>query len=183
MTIRIATPDDAAAVTASYAPVVAQTPISFEVDPPTMEEMAVRIDRTLDQFPWLVHLDASGALAGYVYASRHRDRAAYQWSVDVSAYVRADARGQGLGKRLYTALLDELARLGYCQAFAGITLPNAASVALHERVGFGALGVYRRVGHKLGRWHDVGWWQRPLQDIDQPPPPRAFARGAGSVWG
>jgi phosphinothricin acetyltransferase len=111
---------------------------------------------------------------GYAYASRHRERAAYQWSVDVSAYVREDARGRGVGKALYGRLFELLKALGYCRAFAGIALPNAASVALHESMGFEALGVYRRVGFKRGAWHDVGWWQKTLQDVDHPSPPLPF---------
>lgn len=175
--IRIAHPDDAAALQAIYAPIVAQTVISFELEPPPVDELRRRITYTLETLPWLVHLDATGAVNGYVYASRHRERAAYQWSVDVSAYVRADARGQGVGSRLYRRLFDELVALGYCQAFAGITLPNAPSVALHESVGFRPLGVFRKAGHKLGAWHDVGWWQRELQDPATPQPLRAFGRG------
>ena len=175
--IRIAHPDDAAAVHAIYAPVVEQTAISFELDVPPVDEIRRRITYPLATFPWLVHLDAAGAVDGYVYASRYRERAAYQWSADVSAYVRADARGQGLGKRLYARLFDELVALGYCQAFAGITLPNVASVALHRAVGFQPVGVSERVGHKLGAWHDVSLWQRELQRVDAPLPLRAFDGG------
>jgi phosphinothricin acetyltransferase len=176
--IRTARPDDAEAMQAIYAPIVAGTIISFELEPPSVDEMRRRIAYTLPSLPWLVHLDEAGALNGYVYASKHRERAAYQWSVDVSAYVRADTRGQGVGARLYRALFDELVALGYCQAFAGITLPNAPSIALHESVGFRPLGVYRKAGYKLGAWHDVGWWQRELQDVPAPQPLRAFGGGA-----
>jgi phosphinothricin acetyltransferase len=95
--------------------------------------------------------------------------------VDLSAYIRADSRGRGLGKMLYAALFDELTRLGYFQAFAGIALPNAASVALHENLGFEALGVYRNVGWKHGAWHDVGWWQKTLQAPAAPQEPLLFA--------
>jgi L-amino acid N-acyltransferase YncA len=175
--IRIAHPDDAAALHAIYAPLVQGTVISFELEPPSVDEMHRRIGYTLQTLPWLVHLDDAGAVNGYAYASRHRERAAYQWAVDVSAYVRADSRGQGVGKRLYPALFERLVQLGYCQAFAGIALPNVASVALHESVGFEALGVYRKVGHKLGAWHDVGWWQRELQALAVPQPLRAFDGG------
>jgi len=183
MTVRIASPDDDAAIAAIYAPIVETSIISFELEPPSVDEMRRRIDSTLDTFPWLVHLDGQGAVNGYVYASKHRERAAYQWAVDVTAYVRADSRGQGIGARLYRLLFDELVALGYFQACAGITQPNAASVALHESVGFEAIGMYRKVGYKLGGWHDVGWWQRALQPSARPAPLRAYARGkASACW-
>ncbi len=163
MAIRIANPDDGPAITEIYAPIVRDTVISFELEAPTVEEMRQRIATTLQSLPWLVSVDAAGNVDGYVYASRHRERAAYQWSVDVTAYVRSDARRQGIGQSLYRSLFDTLASLGYYQAFAGIALPNPASVALHESVGFEAVGVYRKVGYKLGAWHDVGWWQREIR--------------------
>jgi len=171
MHIRMATPADAEGITAIYAPIVAHTGISFELAPPTVEDMRGRIVKTLQELPWFVSEDAHGLVAGYAYASRHRDRPAYQWSVDVSAYVREDTRGAGVGKGLYAVLLKELVRRGYFQAFAGIALPNAASVALHESVGFEPVGIYRKVGFKLGAWRDVGWWQRPLQELRDPDPP------------
>jgi L-amino acid N-acyltransferase YncA len=177
MPIRVARPDDAAAMHAIYAPIVASTVISFELDVPTIDEMRHRIETTLERLPWLVSEDEAGRLDGYVYASKHRARAAYQWSVDVTAYVRDDRRGRGVGKRLYPALFDALAALGYFQAFAGIALPNDASVALHESVGFVHLGTYRDVGYKLGAWHDVGWWQRPLRPLGPPDEPIAFWSG------
>ena len=174
--LRVATPDDAEAVAAIYAPVVTETTISFELEPPSPAEMRARIAATLPLLPWLVSLDPTGAVNGYVYASRHRERAAYRWAVDVSAYVRADARGQGVGRRLYAALFEQLVALGYVQAFAGIALPNAASVGLHEAAGFTPLGVYRNVGFKHGAWRDVGWWQKTLQPLPpEPTPPRAFS--------
>jgi len=108
-------------------------------------------------------------LSGYVYASPFRDRAAYRWSVETTAYVREDCRGSGIGKRLYLALLPRLRELGYYPAFAGIALPDLAGVALHESVGFGPVGIYRNVGVKLGGWHDVGWWQLELRQPSVPP--------------
>ncbi len=183
MIIRTATPDDAAAVQAIYAPIVRDTSISFETEPPTADEMRQRIIATLAQFPWLVALDDAGAVAGYVYASRYAERRAYRWSATVTAYVRADQRGRGVGKALYGELLAQLTALGYCQAFAGITLPNAGSVALHESVGFRPVGVYPAVGYKLGAWHDVGWWQLPLRERRGEPPalldPDALRRHPG----
>ena len=174
MSIRVATPSDAEAVAAIYAPIVRDTTISFELEPPSIEDMRARIDATSRSLPWLVSLDAHGLVDGYAYAGKHRERAAYQWSVDVTAYVREDARGQGVGKRLYAQLFDDLVRLGYVQAFAGIALPNDASVALHESLGFEPLGVYRKVGFKHGAWRDVGWWQKQLQTpMAEPVAPRS----------
>jgi phosphinothricin acetyltransferase len=175
MPIRTATPDDAAAVQAIYAPIVRDTVISFETEVPTVDEMQRRIASTLAQFPWLVALDEDHRVAGYVYAGRYAERRAYRWSTTVTAYVRADQRGRGIGRALYTALFDHLRALGYCQAYAGITLPNDASVGLHEAVGFERVGVFRNAGYKLGRWHDVGWWQLSLQRPDPPPDARPFA--------
>lgn len=177
MSVRVAVPADAPAVAAIYAPVVRDTSISFELTPPTVSEMRRRIVNTLADLPWLVSEDGEGVVDGYVYASRHRERPAYQWSVDVTAYVRWDSRGAGIGKKLYCALLSDLAALGYAQAFAGIALPNDASVALHESMGFSHIGVYRRVGFKHGAWHDVGWWQRELSQVAEPAPPLAFRAG------
>lgn len=177
MKIRVATPADAAAVQAIYAPVVSHTPISFEVEPPTVAEMARRIEATLARFPWFVGEDDTGRVNGYVYAGPHKERAAYRYSVDVTAYVREDCRGQKVGQRLYRHLLPVLASLGYHQACAGITLPNAASVALHESVGFRTVGIYRAIGFKLGAWYDVGAWQCELRAPDPgraPDEPRAF---------
>ena len=174
MNIRVDTLADADAIAAIYAPVVANTSISFELIPPSVDEMWERIVKTLKELPWLVCDDEQGAVAGYVYAAKHRERPAYPWSVDVTAYLREDCRGRGGGKRLYQALFTELSARGYCQAFAGIALPNDASVALHESVGFLPLGVYRKVGFKLGAWHDVGWWQKQLLAPGTPMTPNAF---------
>ena len=142
---RLVRPDDAAAIALIYAPVVRDTAISFEVVAPTPEQMRERIVAISDRMPWLVSEGSSGRVNGYVYASSHRERAAYQWSVDTTAYVRDDERGKGIGKSLYRAMLARLSALGYYQAFAGIALPNEASVALHESVGFTPVGVYRNV--------------------------------------
>lgn len=174
--VRLAEPRDAAGVQAIYAPIVATTPISFEVEPPAVEEMARRMARTVPAHPWLVAED-EGQLAGYAYAGPHRSRAAYRWSVDVSAYVHPDWRRRGVGRSLYTALLAVLALQGYREACAGITLPNPASVGLHQALRFVPVGVYRRVGWKLGAWHDVGWWQRSLPaSREEPSEPQTLDR-------
>ncbi len=170
--IRLAQPSDAAAVAAIYAPVVEQTPTSFELVAPDEQEMRRRITSTLEHYPWLV-CEAGGELLGYVYATRHRERPAYRWSVEVSAYVATRARRRGVGRALYTSLFELLARQGFHQAFAGITLPNEASVRLHQSLGFAPIGVFRRIGFKFGAWHDVGWWQRDLSPLrDEPAEPR-----------
>ncbi len=173
MTIRLATPDDTAAILAIYAPIVAETSISFELEPPTLAEMQARIITTLQRLPWLVAVQHD-TLRGYAYAAPHRTRAAYQWCVEVSVYVASSARQQGVGRKLYTALFAELVRLGYVNAYAGITLPNAPSEAFHQAMGFAPVGIYRKVGYKHGQWRDVGWWQRVLQPHPAAPqPPRS----------
>ncbi len=168
--LRLATPDDGAAVAAIYNPVIRDTTTSFETVPVTAGDMADRIAATVPTWPWLV-ADRDDEVLGYAYAGRHRARPAYAWSVEVSVYLDADTRRQGLGRALYTALLDLLAAQGYANAYAGITLPNPASAALHEAVGFTHLGTFTAVGHKHGRWCDVGWWQRPLGDDGAAPSP------------
>ncbi len=175
-TIRLATDNDAMGILTIYAPIVRETAISFEVTPPDVNQMRERIANTLGRFPWLVCADAEQIL-GYAYASAHRDRAAYQWSVDVSVYVDAQARRAGVGRSLYTSLLSLVELQGFYNAYAGITLPNPASVALHEAVGFRLVGIYRSVGYKLGKWHDVGWWHRGVRAPRVPPdPPVEFAK-------
>src|SRR5512141_2986699 len=174
-TIRLATPADAAAVQAIYAPIVRDTIISFETEPPDVAQIARRIEYTLTAFPWLA-FERDGALAGYAYASRHRERRAYQWSVDVTCYVDARFHRQGVGGSLYRALLAILRRQGFFNAYAGIALPNDASVRLHESVGFRAIGVYPHVGYKLGAWHPVGWWGCEIAPPSaNPPEPLALA--------
>jgi len=172
--IRVARIEDAAQVLEIYAPNVTGEFISFELEAPTVDEMRARIAKTLPTHPWLVH-DEGGRVAGYAYASKHRERAAYQWATDVSCYVRPEARGRGIGKALYTELLQHLEAQGFRNAYAGIALPNEASVKLHESVGFVPIGVYRNVGFKLGAWRDVGWWARAIGTPERDPqPPRAF---------
>jgi L-amino acid N-acyltransferase YncA len=162
MALRLATRDDAAAVADIYRPIVASTPISFEVEPPDAEEMGRRIDEALAAHVWLI-CEHRGEVVGYAYAGRHGARAAYQWSVNTSVYVHSAFHRRGIGRGLYTSLFRILAAQGFVSAYAGITLPNTSSVALHESTGFHPVGVYRNAGYKLGRWYDVGWWQRALQ--------------------
>ncbi len=155
--IRFAEPGDAAAIRAIYAPYVESTAVSFELVPPTVEEMAARIAKISAQYPWLV-CEVDGRAAGYVYACQHRERAAYRWVVDVAVYVDSTFHRRGVGRALYTSLLALVRHQGYAKAFAGVTLPNPGSAGVHEAVGFKPLVVYPRVGYKLGEWRDVGWW-------------------------
>jgi L-amino acid N-acyltransferase YncA len=167
---------DAAACAAIYAPYVTDSVISFEYEPPTADEFRARIERYSRTHGWLI-AERDGTVLGYAYGSPHRERAAYQWAADVGIYLAADARGQGVGRALYERLLDLLARRGYHVACAGIGLPNDASVALHEALGFQLIGIYRRIGFKQGAWRDVGWWQRELRPPEVPPSePGASAR-------
>ena len=171
--VRLATPADAAAVAAIYAPVVRDTATSFETDPPDAAEFVRRMEATLPARPWLV-AEVDGRVAGYAYAGPHRARAAYGWSVEPSVYVDAGARGRGVGRALYGALLAVLRAQGFANAYAGVTLPNEASVGLHRAFGFEDVAVYRRVGYKMGRWHDVWWGALDLAPdrAGEPRPPR-----------
>jgi L-amino acid N-acyltransferase YncA len=165
MLIRPATPEDAAACAAIYAPYVTDSVISFETDAPTAEEMADRIARAI---AWFV-LEDDGHVAGYAYAGPFHPRAAYRWSCEVSVYVERGRTRTGAGRLLYTALFERLAQRGFATAIAGMTLPNEASAGLHRALGFAPVGTYRRIGYKLGAWHDVAWMQRDLADTGDPP--------------
>ena len=168
--IRLATLEDAAAVAEIYQPYVESTAITFEVMPPTDGEMRSRMAGVLERLPWLVAEDA-GRIVGYAYASPHRERAAYQWSVDTAVYLHQHAHRKGIGRSLYSTLFPMLMRQGFVNAYAGITLPNEKSVGLHEAMGFLSVGIYRNVGFKAGQWLDVGWWHLPLQPLPAAPQP------------
>jgi len=166
---------DAAAIADIYRPYVETTVISFEEVAPEAAEMAARMVAA-PRLPWLV-ADRDGRVVGYAYAGQHKSRAAYRWTADVSVYLDASEHRRGTGRALYGRLFTLLRELGYLRAYAGITLPNPASVGLHEAMGFTPVGVYRRVGFKRGAWHDVGWWQLSLADSDdgaEPPEPRPW---------
>lgn len=167
--VRLANVDDAQQIRAIYAPVVAETAASFEVESPIVEEIRRRIETTLLTLPWLV-CEGDGVI-GYAYAGVFRSRPAYQWTVEVSVYVHAAHRGKGVARALYTSLFDCLRVQGYRTALAGIALPNSAIVDLHETMWFRSVGVFHRVGYKLGAWHDVAWWELPLLTSPDPPNP------------
>lgn len=166
--IRAATARDAAAIAAIYAPYVLDTVISFETVPPDDAQMAERIAKILPALPWLVH-EAGGKVTGYAYAAPHRERAAYRWSVDAGIYLDSGAHRKGIGSALYAVLFAALRLQGYHRAYGGITLPNAASVGLHEAQGFRRAGIYAEVGFKFGAWRDVGWWALDLAPPDHVP--------------
>jgi L-amino acid N-acyltransferase YncA len=175
--MRLATPADAVQIAAIYAPFCLETAVSFETAAPDEGQMRDRISTLMQRYPWLVAVSETGDVLGYAYASKHRERAAYRWSVDFTAYLAPEAKRRGIGTALYRALMKICQSLGYYRAFAGITLPNEASVRLHQKIGFRAIGVYRRVGFKLGRWHDVGWWSLDLlPEEDAPREPRSIAK-------
>jgi phosphinothricin acetyltransferase len=174
MKIRDADPErDAARCAAIYAPVVTETAASFEESAPGPEEMARRIRAARE---WLVAEEADEVI-GYAYASEHRARAAYRWAVDVTAYVDAGHRRQGVARELYARLLERLGVDGYRIACAGVALPNDASLGLHRAMGFEEVGIYRRIGWKLGRWHDVMWLQLDLAPGAPDPPSEPMPPG------
>ncbi|GAC1301644.1 MAG: GNAT family N-acetyltransferase [Vulcanimicrobiaceae bacterium] len=173
--VRLATPSDAAAVAAIYAPFVASTHVSFEEQPPTVDEVRQRLTAARDVWPWVV-CERGGEVAGYVYATAHRMRAGYRFSVDTSSYVHERHRRAGVARLAYGALFRLLAQQRYYNAFAGIALPNDASLALHESLGFREIARYANVGYKAGAWHDTVWLQRPLRALETPPlEPRPLA--------
>lgn len=167
--IRLATPDDAPAVHAIYAPVVRDTAISFEYEVPSVGEMRARIERVLASgFPWLV-AESEDALSGYAYASALRPRKAYQWAAEASVYIHPEYQRRGVGRALYARLLRLLELQGYRSAYGVATAPNPASEALHLAAGFEQVSYLPRVGYKLGAWHDVVWWRKALGPEDAPP--------------
>lgn len=174
MRVRPATAADAATCVEIYRPYVLDTVITFETEVPTVEEMAERIVNARVTHEWLV-LDVDGDVIGYAYAHQFNSRAAYQWSVETSVYLAQDRRREGGGRMLYAELLRRLTERGFRRAFAGIAQPNDASNAFHQTFGFRPAGHYRRVGWKLGAWHDVSWWQLDLLGPDDADPPRPIA--------
>lgn len=170
--IRLASREDLPSILEIYAPFVTSDATSFEEAVPSLDDMRERLEKISARFPWLVAVtDIQGAtqIAGYAYASPHRDRASYRWAVEVSAYVHPNHRGRGVASSLYSVLFEALRRQGYRRAYAGITLPNLPSVSLHERMGFELVGIYEDIGFKFGSWHSVGWWGLSLTDSKSPP--------------
>lgn len=168
--IRVARDDDAAAIHAIYAPFITDDAATFETLVPSVATMRQRIGARLQAYPWLVW-DEDGDVLAYASAGRFRDRAAYDWIAETSIYVHPLAQRRGIARRLYGTLLDVIRLQGINQAVGVITLPGSASVAMHEAMGFASAGVWRQCGYKLGRWWDVGVWQKELQAAKNPPGP------------
>jgi phosphinothricin acetyltransferase len=167
--IRPATAADATACAEIYAPYVTTTNISFEAEPPTPAQFSERIANAQTSHEWLV-AERGGTIVGYTYGHEFGGRAAYRWSCETSVYLAMDLRREGVGRALYEELLARLAGRGYRRAFAGITLPNEASIGFHRAFSFEDAGCYRRVGWKNDAWHDVAWLQRDLQADEIDPP-------------
>jgi len=182
--IRMAESEDAEDLLAIYAPIVEKTAVSFELITPTISEFEQRILNTLKTHPWLV-CENDDEIMGYAYAGAHRSRGAYAWCVEPSVYTNPQYRRMGVARALYRSLHEILKIQGYYNAYAGTTLPNEASVALHQSIGFESVGTFRAVGYKFGKWHDVAWWQLRLRN-ERPKdvkPPTVPAELEGSeVW-
>ena len=162
MNIRLANPSDAATLLAIYAPYVENTAITFEYEVPTIEDFTNRIEKTLEKYPYLV-AEEDGVVLGYAYASTYYARAAYDWVVELSVYVSQNARGKGVGSKLYDELEDLLGQMGYMHFLACISLPNEASLALHRERGYQQVAHFPKIGYKFERWHDIVWLQKSLE--------------------
>jgi L-amino acid N-acyltransferase YncA len=161
--IRDARAEDAGALLEIYRPFITETAVSFELEPPSVEEFAGRIASAQSKWAWLV-AETNGGIAGYAYASAFRSRAAYRFTAETSAYAHPAHRGKGVARALYQRLFEILIEKGFANAYAGIALPNHASVAFHQAMGFTYVGTFHRAGWKFGRWHDVSWWERKLRE-------------------
>ena len=166
--IREATVQDAPALVAIYSYYIEHTSVSFEEQVPSVEVFADRMVSTMKELPWLV-AEVDGTIAGYAYAAPHRWRAAYRWTKEVSVYLSADHHRRGIARQLYTALFELLRKQGVQTLEAGITMPNPASEAFHQSMGFQLVGTYHNVGYKAGQWHDVSWFERSIGDGEAPP--------------
>lgn len=165
---RSAVPEDSEQLLAIYSRYVTETTVTFEYDVPTVEMFAERIRRITQRFPWIV-CEKDGIAVGYAYASEYRERAAFRWSCELSVYVADGCQGMGIGKMLYTALFDVLRCLGYRTACACITYPNETSEPFHRSLGFEQVGIFQKVGYKMGAWRDVVWYQLSLAEYSEEP--------------
>lgn len=175
MLIRPVQLKDAGGIIGIYKPFIENTATTFEMTVPSVGAFSERIKMYTEKYPWIV-AEADGEVIGYAYASKHREREAYQWCVESSVYVKEQYHRTGIAKALYNQLFDILSRCGYVNVYAGITLPNPKSYAFHTKMGFTPIGVYQNIGYKLGRWHDVAWLVKPVNDHgNYPAPPKQGA--------
>lgn len=171
LTLRMATPEDAPAVTELYNWYVTHGTQTFQYEPSTVEEYRRNIAAVRENAPFLVAYTAEGRLAGYACAHPWHTRRAFAWDVETTVYCHPDCIGQGVGRKLYTALLELLRRQGYVNAFALVTRPNPRSDAFHKALGFTRYGVEKNSGYKFGRWLDLGYWALALNPPADPPAP------------
>ena len=155
--IRLVTTNDAAGILSIYAPYILNTSFTFETEIPSEKDFQERVSDYLINWPWLV-CEIDGVIAGYAYGAKYRERTAYQWCVESSIYIHDDFQKQNIGKALYEALIEILKHQGYRNVYAVINLPNDKSVRFHESCGFTYFATYEKVGYKLGKWKNVGWW-------------------------
>ena len=167
-TIRMATLQDAEAILSIYAPYVEHTAVSFEYEVPSPAAFRLRMEGIMAFYPYLVW-EVNGQILGYAYAHRHQERMAYQWNAELSVYLHPEATGRGIGTALYGALLELLKLQGVKTAYGCVTVPNAASEALHAKLGFSPAGIWHNSGYKLGIWRDVGWFEKALSPYDEHP--------------
>ena len=160
--IRNATIDDSKAILDIYAPYITDTCVSFETQVPTIGEFRLRVKEIINSYPYIVCEDGNDII-GFAYASRHRERAAYKYSAEVSVYVSPAYHRCGIGKSLYMELFELLKTQDVCMVFAGITLPNDKSVGLHKAFEFKEVGVYHNAGYKFGEWLDVLWMEKLIR--------------------
>jgi L-amino acid N-acyltransferase YncA len=174
-TFRLITEADAVEVLEIYKPYVRDTIISFEYEVPTLDDFSRRIKVVSLEYPWLLCLQ-DDKIVGYAYASKHRDRTAYQWSVDSAVYLSPAVHRKGIARILYESLFSLLRLQGFFNVYAGISLPNEKSVGFHEAMGFEEIGVYKKTGYKHGSWHNTAWFQlRLTEHLENPPQPKKIS--------
>jgi phosphinothricin acetyltransferase len=172
--IRLATENDAADILSIYSPYIENTSLTFETEVPSLQSFAERIKKYLELWPWLV-CEVDGQIAGYAYATRHRERVAYQWSVESSVYIPEKFQKRNIARALYSALIEILKNQGFRNVYAVINLPNDKSVSFHEKCGFEYFTTFEKVGYKLGAWKNVGWWRLSINEYGmEPAPPVKF---------
>lgn len=177
--IRLATVEDAEDVLNIYTDYIRETTVTFETEVPSVEEFGKRIEKVLVSYPWLV-CEVNGVVAGYAYASKHGERAAYKWSVDLSIYISEEYQRRNIATALYKALIVLLQRQGYVMAYAGVSVPNLKSEAFHKRFGFQEAGVFENAGYKLGEWRGVKWFAIQLAEcLNEPKLPMILQEAVG----